>query len=118
MTYDDDDLDRALAALPLEEPPSGFRARVVAATVYAPARVATPVRSLEPWLLGTLCALLAWCCWLVVAQPHAVLGALAPALDAAPLVSPQTWVWTAVGAAATLWISVLTVPAGRGASRR
>jgi hypothetical protein len=37
MKYDSDDaLDRALFALPLEEPPEGLRASILTATVYRP----------------------------------------------------------------------------------
>ena len=116
MTHNDD-LDRALAALPLEEPPEGFRARVLAATVYAP-RVPEPTRSLEPWLLGTLGALLVWLCGLVVAEPRAFGGAVASAVASLTLVPPSTWVWIAGGCAAAFWLSALSVPAPRRIARR
>jgi hypothetical protein len=51
-----DERDRALFAMPLEEPPPGLRGAVLAATVYAP--VAAPLfRSWEVALIGGLSAL-------------------------------------------------------------
>ncbi len=63
MIDDDDALDRALAALPLEEPPADLHARIMAATVYAPAPAGVPVPGWERgWL--ALFAGLAVCGWL------------------------------------------------------
>ena len=54
MMYDHDALDRALTALPLEDPPVSLHARVMAATVYRP-RAA--VQQWEVWTVVTLAAL-------------------------------------------------------------
>ena len=37
MNMDDDELERALLGLPLEEPPDGLRASILLATAYRPA---------------------------------------------------------------------------------
>jgi hypothetical protein len=111
MNYDDDALDRALAALPLEEPPPGLHARIMAATVYRPEPVA---RSWEIWLIGTLIALAAWLSWLLVSAPDAALRltyAAANVVDLAGLTSDYTVLWLAIGTSAAWWISQLTFPA-------
>lgn len=120
MMHDDDDLDRALAALPLEEPPAAFRARVLAATVYAP-RVPAPTRSLEPWLFGSVAALLVWLSWIVLGDGDAgrrITGTIASLLDGVPQISTEIWLWLAIGAATALWLSLLTVPAPRRVATR
>ncbi len=109
----DDALDRALAALPLEEPPAGFRARVMTATVYRPEPV---VRGWEVWLIGTLLAVAAWLTWLVASAPHAgeqIAAGLTRVVQSAGLTSDYTVLWLAVGVSAAWWISELTVPASR-----
>jgi hypothetical protein len=111
MTYDDDALDRALAALPLEEPPAGLHARIMAATVYRPEPVA---RGWEVWLIGTLIALAAWLAWLVAGAPHAVERLTYEAVrvvEISGLTSDYTVLWLAVGSSAAWWLSQLTIPA-------
>ena len=54
---DDAALERALFALPLEEPPADLRGRILAATVYRPA---LPFKMWEVWVIGTLMALAVW----------------------------------------------------------
>ena len=109
--FEDDDLDRAIAALPLAEPPAGFHARIMAATVYRPEPV---VRGWEVWLIGTLVAIAAWLIWLVASDAQAtqrVADALIYAVESAGLTSGYTMVWLAGGASVAWWISQLTVPA-------
>jgi hypothetical protein len=112
--HDDDALDRALAALPLAEPPAGFHARVMAATVYRPEPV---VRNWEVWLIGTLVAVAAWLTWVVATTPRAteqLTDALAYAAQTtAGLTSTYTVLWLAVGMSAAWWISQLSVPTSR-----
>ncbi|HYW55286.1 MAG TPA: hypothetical protein VE826_15035 [Dongiaceae bacterium] len=114
MNYHDDDaLDRALAALPLEEPPARLHDRIMAATVLRPAPLAS---GWEVWLVGTLVAVAAWCCWLLVSSPSIVTrvaAALSDALENAGLTSEYTLLWLAVGVSAAWWVSQLTVPASR-----
>ncbi|HWT06088.1 MAG TPA: hypothetical protein VN224_10060 [Xanthomonadales bacterium] len=112
--FDDDDLDRAIAALPLAEPPAGFHARVMAATVYRPEPA---VRNWEVWVIGTLVAVAAWLSWMAAATPHAterIAGALLNvAVQTAAFTTTYTVLWLAVGVSAAWWISLLTVPASR-----
>ena len=107
----DDDLDRAIAALPLAEPPAGFHARVMAATVYRPEPA---VRGWEVWVIGTLVEVAAWLTWLVADTPNAteqIANALVYAVQTSGLTSTYTVLWLAVGVSAAWWISQLTVPA-------
>jgi hypothetical protein len=112
--YSEDDLDRALAALPLAEPPAGFHARIMAATVYRPEPA---VGSWDVWLIGTLVAVAAWLAWLVGTTPHAneqLANAVTSAMQmTAELTSTYTVLWLAVGISAAWWISQLTVPTTR-----
>ncbi|MCU1382671.1 MAG: hypothetical protein JWL71_1368 [Acidobacteria bacterium] len=114
MTYDDDALDRAIAALPLAEPPAGFHARVMAATVYRPEPA---VRGWEVWVIGTLVAVAAWLSWLVASSPNAtaeIANTVATAMQTtAALTSTYTVLWFAVGISAAWWISQLSVPTTR-----
>ena len=104
----DDDLDRALAALPLAEPPPDLLPRILAATVFA----APPAfRLWELWLLGTLLALAAWLCVdLVHAGPRALAAGLtAVGLGARTLATPSLFFWFAIGLSSLWWISNLTL---------
>ena len=110
MNYDDDALDRALAALPLEEPPADLHARIMAATVYRPEPV---VGGWEVWLVGTLIALAAWLAWLVASAPQAgerLTDAAVRVIENAGFTSDYTMLWVAVGASAAWWISQLSFP--------
>jgi hypothetical protein len=110
----DDDLDRALFALPLEEPPPGLHARIMAATVYRPEPF---LRGWEIWVVGTLVALAAWLSWLVGTTPHAaeqLTSVATEAFENTGLASSYTLLWLAVGASAAWWISLLTFPSSRG----
>jgi hypothetical protein len=117
MSNHDDDLDRMIAALPLAEPPAGFHARVMAATVYRPEPA---VRGWEVWALGTLVAVAAWLSWVVATTPRAVtqiVDAAASAMQTtAALTGTYTVLWLAVGVSAAWWISLLSVPTTRSRS--
>ncbi len=113
MNDHDDDIDRALAALPLEEPPPNLHARIMTATVYRPAPLAS---TWEAWLVGTLIAVAAWMIWTVASAPHAadrLAGALSDAVQNSGLASLPVIFWLAVGVSAAWWISTLTVPSPR-----
>ena len=115
MTHDDDfaDLDRMLAALPLEEPPAGLRARILTATVYRPAPA---VRPWEVWLVSTFAAIAVWLTWVVASSPHAgerFVDATSRIMEAGGLTSVTTALWLAVGVSAAWWISQLSVPSTR-----
>ncbi len=111
---DDDDLDRAIAALPLADPPAGFHARVMAATVYRPEPA---VRGWEVWVIGTFVAVAAWLSWLVATTPRAtqqIADTVVAAMQtAAGFNGTYTVLWLAVGLSAAWWISQLSVPTTR-----
>jgi len=115
MTHDDDfaDLDRMLAALPLEEPPAELHARILTATVYRPVPA---VRQWELWLVGTFAALAVWLAWIVATAPHAgelFVDATTRVIEAGGLTSLTTALWLAVGVSAAWWISQLSFPSKR-----
>jgi hypothetical protein len=115
MTHDDDftDLDRMLAALPLEEPPAGLHARILTATVYRPAPA---FRAWEVWAVGTLVALTVWSLWLIATAPSAGarFGEFAARLvEDGGFTSLTTLLWLAVGISAAWWISQLSFPSPR-----
>lgn len=109
MKYDSDDaLDRALFALPLEEPPADLRASILSATVYRPAPL------FKPWEVMTLGALAAVVLWLVAVV---VMGGGdlflvtvetigRRALDAVSNYSTLGWI--AAGGATAIWLSIFT----------
>jgi len=120
--YDsDDELERALFALPLEEPPADLRASILAATVY---RAPLAVKPWEVWAAGVLCALLTWLLLLVVrggATPTISMISVYASGALALFAQPQTLFWIAVGGGAALWVSQLNltvVPEALRATRR
>jgi hypothetical protein len=117
MIDDDDALDLALAALPLEEPPARLHGRIMAATVYRP-RVA--VIGWETWLIATLAAVALWLGWLVISVPRfsdRLSDTIARLADAGGLTSLTTLGWLAVGISVVWWLSQLTIPSRRLRSR-
>ncbi len=104
-----DELDRALLALPLEEPPVGLRASILAATIYQPA---FPFKVWEVYLLGALLALIAWFTLLIVADgPEDFMRTLAMISQAlrSALSSPGALLWMSLGGSAAIWISFLNL---------
>jgi hypothetical protein len=99
MNMDDshDALERALFALPLEEPPAGLRASILMATAYRPA----PAFSV--WELALLGALGAIAIWLFF-QTLSTIGSVA----ARALSNAATLAWLAAGGATALWLSLFT----------
>ncbi|MEA2718361.1 MAG: hypothetical protein QOJ39_225 [Candidatus Eremiobacteraeota bacterium] len=115
MTHDDDfaDLDRMLAALPLEDAPVGLRARILTATVYRPEPAMKPW---EIWLIGTFVALAVWLGWLVATAPYAgerFVDTANRLIEMGGLTSVTTFLWLAVGVSAAWWVSQLTFPSTR-----
>ena len=112
--YDDDALDRALAALPLEEPPADLHARIMAATAEAPVAAALPLPGWEVWLAALLSSLALWLAWIFVTTPHAV-ERLTFAIDrllvqTGGLNSASTVLWVAVGISAAWWVTQISIP--------
>ncbi len=113
MTYDDDALDRALAALPLEEPPADLHARIMAATVDAPAPATALLPGWELWLVAILSSLALWLAWLFVTTPHAVerlTFAIERLVEAGGPSSASTLLWVAVGVSAAWWVTQISIP--------
>lgn len=122
MFDNDDALDRALFALPMEEPPVDLRASILSATIYRPA----PVFSMRELItLGAICAVVVW---LVAAV---VLGGGSLLVHSLQAVGAQTMralgnisllLWVAAGGATAIWLSIFTGfqprPEGKAAHRR
>ena len=116
--YDsDEELERALFSLELEEPPADLRESILAGTIYRPP---LPFKLWEVWALGALCAVMAWVAVL------AARGDAAPAFETfqnaigtglAAFSQPQTLFWTALGGGMVLWISQLNLTPAAGALR-
>ncbi|HEY8297226.1 MAG TPA: hypothetical protein VIG32_04295 [Candidatus Baltobacteraceae bacterium] len=109
--HSDDELDRALFAMPLEEPPAGLRASILASTVYRPSLPATPFKLWEAWTLGAIIAVMVWAGFLVAGGAANTIIASFTSLSASAfdaITQPATLLWIAVGGAASFWISQAT----------
>ena len=121
MKFDDDALDRALFALPLEEPPMDLRASILRATIYAPAPV---FKAWELAVLGAVAAVMVWFVALIV------MGGATLFLDSVQVIGTMvmrsiaqngaTIAWVAAGGAAAIWLSIFTgfQPAIEGAKKQ
>jgi hypothetical protein len=111
MNHDNDfdDLDRALMALPLEEPPAGLRDSILAATIYAPPSV--PALALHTWeivIVGTVLAIGSWLGFLLAQNP--ALNARVASLIGGFLTAfadPATLIWLACGAIVVVLYNVV-----------
>ncbi len=105
----DDELDRALLALPLEEPPADLHGRILAATVLRPAPT---FRAWEVVLLAVAVAAVFVLSFAVFTSvPHAgnrLVDASIDGLRALGLFNRATYVWLAIGLSSVWWISSLT----------
>jgi hypothetical protein len=119
MKYDNDDaLDRALFALPLEEPPADLRASILTATVYRPAPL---FKAWEIGLLGAVAALVTWLIALVVLSGGTLFVHSLEAIGAESekvLSNYSTLAWIAAGGGAAIWLSIFTgfQPSAKGVS--
>jgi hypothetical protein len=123
MMFDNDDaLDRALFALPLEEPPADLRASILNATVYRPA----PVFSMRELItLGAICAVVVWLIAAVIGGGGSLLVHSLQAVGAQTmraLGNISLLLWVAAGGATAIWLSIFTGfqprPEGKAAYRR
>jgi hypothetical protein len=108
MYHDDDELDRALFALHLEEPPAGLRASILTATVYRPA---PPFTLLEAGIAGAAVAVVIWLAVMLAtgaASPIAQTISTGATTLARSLSNISTLAWLAAGGATALWISLFT----------
>jgi len=106
--YSDDDLERALFNLPLEETPANLRTSILARTVY---RQTLQVKPWEAWLIGGCVAVIAWLLVSILREgPGPVISALnvVGAAILAVLSQPATLLWIAVGGAVSMWLLQLT----------
>jgi len=112
MNHDwDDALERALFAMPLEEPPADLRASIMAATVYRPPAA---FKLWETWALGACAGIFVWLVIEMVLGDatrfvHALTAMGAFVLSAAS--QPSTLLWIALGAGIATWLSVVDLGA-------
>ena len=109
MKFDDDALDRALFALPLEEPPVDLRASILRATILRPAPI------FKPWEVAALGAVAAIAVWLIALI---VMGGGTLFVDSVQTIwtltvralshNTATIAWIAAGGAAAIWLSIFT----------
>ena len=109
MKFDDDALDRALFALPLEEPPTDLRASILKATIYAPAPI---FKTWELVVLGAVAAVMVWFVAMIV------MGGATLFLDSVQMIGAlvmkaitrdgSTIAWVAAGGGAAIWLSIFT----------
>ena len=110
MYRDDDALDRALFALPLEEPPADLRASILTATVYRPA----PVAAFAPWeiaVLGVMAAMLVWFVAVIAMGGGELFTNTISAIAstaAHALTNVTTLAWLATGTATAFWLTFFT----------
>ena len=111
----DDELERALFALPLEEPPIDLRGRIFAATIDRP-RLA--FSAWEIWASGTFVAFTVWLAFLVVTSVPDFGGVFARAISdgidrCLHGLTPATLMWIGLGGSFVVWISALSLPPSR-----
>ncbi len=118
MNGDYDDLDRALMALPLEEPPAGLRDSILASTVYAVPMPGLALRTWEIVFIGTLLAVGTWLA-LALAQSRELNAQILGGLQmlVAALSDPTTLAWLAGGVVVALGVSLYNVAPRRLAVR-
>jgi len=109
MNFDNDDaLDRALFALPLEEPPADLRAAILTATIYRP----SPVFSFRELVtLAAICAVVVWLLAAVILGGDSLFVHSLQALGAGTLRAlgnTSLVLWAAAGGATAIWLSLFT----------
>jgi hypothetical protein len=113
MKYDSDEaLERVLFALPLEEPPRGLRAGILAGTIY---REPFPLKPWEIFTLGAVCALAVWLVATVALGGGALLLQdvnLLATIAVHVFSDTTTLAWLAAGAATAVWLSLWPGPIG------
>jgi hypothetical protein len=118
MTYDDD-LDRALFALPLEPLPDGLRMSILAGIAALPGPM---FRRWEVVGIGVVLALATWLFLITLTGGDHFRSIVAPVgyVLARFASDPTTLVWLALGGSTAVWLSLVSLPqrARAGASRR
>ncbi|HEY8321004.1 MAG TPA: hypothetical protein VIG46_04325 [Candidatus Baltobacteraceae bacterium] len=108
--YSDEDLERALFSLELEEPPADLRGRILAATCYR-----TPVifKQWELVLLGAGLAVVAWMAFAIVTGGlPSLAGNIQDGIQTVgkALSNTVTLSWIAAGGAVAVWLSLWANP--------
>jgi hypothetical protein len=110
----DAEIERALFALPLEEPPADLHARILAATIHRPRQI---FQVWEIWVIGTLLAVMFWLGFQVFSMPHAtdrlVQSAAFAIDDFGRAMASGMGVWALLGLSTAVWISFLSLPQSR-----
>ncbi|MHB8462675.1 MAG: hypothetical protein ACYDA1_08520 [Vulcanimicrobiaceae bacterium] len=105
-----DDLDLAIAALPLDEPPAGLRAMILARTID---RAEAPAWSWEITIIGACIAVLVWAALALVtgsATPIVALIGSFTAQSITMLVNINTLAWISSGMLLAFWLTVGITP--------
>jgi hypothetical protein len=107
MKYDDEALERALAALPLEETPAGLHSRIVAAVAQRPEPA---FRTWELWVVGIAFAICTWLILAIVGSPSDAIRIATQHVTTAiiAIVTPPAVYWLALGIAAAVVLPRLT----------
>ena len=111
MNDDFDEIDRALFAMPLQEPPPGMREAILRATVGATVNMplvrTLPLGTWEIAGVGVALALAVWFVLALIGNPTLAAGLTSNAIEAGrALVEPMTLLWFAAGGAVVAWITV------------
>ena len=102
----DDDLDRLLFSLPLEDPPADLRSSILAGTIYRPPVM---VKAWELWVIGVLLAVGVWLGVLIFQgglERFAQTGMFFASGATHLLLAQNTWLWIAVGMGITAWLTL------------
>ncbi len=108
MKFDDESLDRALMALPLEEPPRELRAAILAATIYRPPAIFSFGELLA---IGSLAAVILWLGILIALGGAPLFNRSLAAVGGtivATFSNASVLAWFAAGAATALWLTLFT----------
>jgi hypothetical protein len=108
VNHEYDEIDRALFALPLEEPPKDLRRAILEMTIYAP-RAEERTSPLEWLAVGLGLALAAVLAWAVIAKPS--FGAEVVAvlmIFGRGFLNPATLAGLTAGCSAVAWVSLMS----------
>jgi len=108
--FSDEDLERALFALDLEQPPADLRGSILAATVY---RAPVIFKQWELVLLGATLAVIAWIAFAIVTGGlPSLAGNIQDGVQTIgkALSNTVTLSWIAAGGAVAVWLSLWANP--------
>jgi hypothetical protein len=107
--YHDDELDRAIAALPLEPLPDGLRTSILAAVSMVPGPVLSRWETVG---IGIILALITWLSLLFLNGGLGLGRWLTVEVEtlSRALVSPTTLMWLAIGVACALCFTLVSIP--------